>query len=794
MCRLPEIATALAQKGVSVRQALCEDCPFAVICGYLRQEQTIKAMAAAPEGVALFAPHDYAFLPLPGFVTPDLAIFDERPRDNGVGEDVGLSFDDLSQTLRFDRPLRAQRAAQATHEEADAQAANLRFIRPLQIALRDAGQNHPNRILAALRDRGIDRDQVKGAIAGLTYFQDRETTRAMRDALKVWDFASRDGRALNLESRLEREIEKREGKITRDLQTIFEALLIEIDKDRDQTVAITVGDVTRNGRTSRGIVAVKLKRVRLAHVPFLHLDGTGDHGMAQMIFGKMDHAEHRVERSPAGRGDRIIQIVGADFHNAGLVGGKGRDGKIEPYTGSWADCYDAQRQDIQKIIADRPGALVVGNKRVIKALKPEEHGAHSAHFAAIRGRNDWSEIDRVVVVGREQPSPAAVERIARAYAAHGDADFESLGSNPYPTTTRGIRKRDGSGHPVKVAYHPNTWGDRVLRSIRDTEIEQTIDRIRPIFKDQPIEVVLLSPVAVDLTVDQVVSWSQFRQGGTRVERALKQARIIPLSGREAARLLPEVWSEKRTAERDLKEAKIVGQILNRDTYLQFAPLFPGTVATYRVDAKSAREQRVLIAAAPHEARAVLEALTGPLRHFEVVEVFEPDQAAVEPAEGREERIAIRMYDGGLSEVEAIKATDGVATPDRVVSEGRDRIEISRVMDDHPRLTTFGFHPRGHPRLKDRSDMLSSKRVEEYRAARAFIEAMGTTKTVTTTSPSSYETKHVAERWAGRYISNGMLLVAAVAMGLPILTSNGSPNAHIGLSRRALSQQYAKRGT
>ena len=666
MCRLPEIATALAQKGVSVRKALCETCPFQHVCGYLKQEEDIRRLASAPEGVAIFAPHDFAFLPMPGFIEPDLAIFDERPRDHGVGDDVGLSFDDLSQTLRFDRPLKAQSAAQTTHEEADAQAANLRFIRPLQVALRDAGQDHPTRLLAALRDKGIDRDHVTGAIAGLTYFQDRETAHAMRDVMEQYNFAQATGRAFNLQSRLEREIEKRDAKIARNLKTIFEALLIEIDKNRDDAIGIGVGDVTRNGRTSRGILAVKLKRLRLGQVPFLHLDGTGDHALAQMIFGKMDHAHHRVERSPAGRGDRIIQVVGTDFHTAGLIGGrKGKNGKIEPYTGTWADYYDAQRRDIQKIIADRPGALVVANKAAIEALKPEEHGAHAAHFGAIRGRNDWKEINREITIGREQPSPAAVERIARAYAAHGGADFESLGSDPYPMTTRGIRMRDGSGHPVQVAYHPNIWADRVLRSIRDSEIEQTIDRPRPHFKDGPIEIILLSPVAVDLTVDQVVSWSQFRQGGSRVERALKLARIIPLSGREAARLLPEVWANRTTAQEDLSEAGLLTIFVNRETYLQILPLFPGTVATYRIDAKSAREQTVLIAAPPDQARAVLEARTGALREFQVVQVFEPDQAAVEAAEAREERIAIKMHEGGLSEDEAIKQTDGVTTPQRV---------------------------------------------------------------------------------------------------------------------------------
>jgi hypothetical protein len=108
MCLLHETAQPLAQRGVSVRQALCENCPYADVCGYLKQEKEIVRLASAQEGVVMFAPHDYAFMPLPGLVEPDLVIFDERPRDNGVGEDVGVSFDDLSETLRFDRSVMAQ--------------------------------------------------------------------------------------------------------------------------------------------------------------------------------------------------------------------------------------------------------------------------------------------------------------------------------------------------------------------------------------------------------------------------------------------------------------------------------------------------------------------------------------------------------------------------------------------------------------------------------------------------------------------------------------------------------------
>ena len=671
MCRLPEIASKLAAKGVSVRKALCERCPFSEVCGYLKNEATIKRLANAPEGVVIFAPHDYAFLPMPGGdeVKIDLAIFDERPRDYGVEDEAQVSFEMLGEPLQFDRPLMAMHAIQAASEEADAQAANLQFIRPLMVALRNAGQDHPDRILGALRDQGIDQTQIIMAIAGLTYFQDRATAHAMRSALKQWHFAEISGRPFNLEKRLEKEIDSREGKIARSLKAIFEALLIEIDKPREDAVGIGVANVERRPGSrdlAKGIIAVRTKELRIGRVPFLHLDGTGDHRMAQRIFRKMDVAHHPVDRSPADRGDRITQVIGADFHNAGLMGGrKGQGGEIIPYHDTWAQTYDAQRADIQKAIKARPGGLVIGNKGVIETLKPGEHGAHGAHFGAIRGRNDWEKIDRIMIIGREEPSPAAVEKIARAYAAHDDDAFESLAGKPYPQTQRGIRKRDGSGHAIAVNYHPNAWADRVLKQIRDAEIVQAVDRIRPIFKDHPVEIILLSPVAVDLTVDQVIDWRDWRKGGTRIERALKQARVVPLSAREARRLLPDLWGGIGTADRDLHAAGLLSQTVNRETYLQNGTIRIGVVATYRAEAKAggrARDHKALIAAPPDQARAVLEALTGPLRHFEIVEVIEADPVAVEAAEAREERIAIIMHDGGLSEAEAIRVADGLADP------------------------------------------------------------------------------------------------------------------------------------
>jgi hypothetical protein len=668
MCRLHIPAGKLAAKGVSVPKALCERCPFAGACAYLRQEREIIALATAPDGVVIFATHDYAFLPMPGLIVPDLAIFDERPRDYAV-EEAQASFEMLGEPLRFDRPVKPMNAAQAESEAADAHAALMRYVRPLMIAVRDAGQNDPDRILGALRDRGITAQEIDAAIVGIKMFTDHQTAHAVRDVLWQHAVAKGDGRPFNLEARLAAEIGGREEKIARAVQGIFEALRVEIDKSRDDAVGVGVGNVRRRpGSKERGpgIIAVRIRQHRLGHAPFLHLDGTGDHAMAQRIFGAMDLVHHSVERSPAERGDKVTQVVGADFHNAGLVGGrKGPGGEIVPYHGTWKAVYDAQRAAIIKAIKARPGALVVGNKAVIEALQPAALGAHAAHFGALRGRNDWERLDCVMIVGREEPAPSIVERIARAFAAHDDAPFASLAGNPYPKVQRGIRMRDGTGRAIRVTFHPNDWADRVLSQIREAEIVQAIDRLRPIFKDKPIEVVLLSPVAVDLTVDQVVAWNDWLAGGTRIERALATARVVPLSAREAVRLLPAIWGSRGSARRDLEEDFLSAQIVNRDLYLRFGPIRTCVVAAYQAEAapgRRAHEHKALIAAAPGEARTVLEALTGPLRHFEVVRVIEPDPDVVAAAEdaayAREERIAIAM-DSGMTEAEAIRIADDV---------------------------------------------------------------------------------------------------------------------------------------
>ncbi len=83
---------------------------------------------------------------------------------------------------------------------------------------------------------------------------------------------------------------------------------------------------------------------------------------------------------------------------------------------------------------------------------------------------------------------------------------------------------------------------------------------------------------------------------------------------------------------------------------------------------------------------------------------------------------------------------------------------------------------------------------QVRICRAFLERCERTKTGRI---GSYGLKHVIERAAGEYVSNGACIQAAVDLGIvatPIEPHTGNPNAWIGVSRRSVRRVAHGSGT
>jgi len=143
--------------------------------------------------------------------------------------------------------------------------------------------------------------------------------------------------------------------------------------------------------------------------------------------------------------------------------------------------------------------------------------------------------------------------------------------------------------------------------------------------------------------------------------------VLPLSSREALRLLPALWKSEKTARCDIApEAETVARLLrhfpNNTLLFGKGRIKDATLCEYQAAPKEggrSRLHRALVVAPPADARAKLEALTGPLQHFALVPEWEALRAHIAD---REERAAIAEYDGGLDRPTAELVAIGRAMP------------------------------------------------------------------------------------------------------------------------------------
>lgn len=536
MCLAHKLAIELYKHGLSVRKTLCPRCPFQKTCGYLRQERRVEDLISSGDGAVIFAPHDYAFLPLPGDARPDLVIFDERPRDFGVGE-VFVSKKELEFALSSDaNPFLKSRERNRMEQTAN-NAVQFDAIAPLKHALLQACNDDGTTSLPALKAAGVTKELIVRAIEDLSGFFSRSISHDIKQAL------SRDGRSLQPDesrkiiAKLAEQVARHQVKPAGRLLSLFEAVRLEIDSDRGTMSGVIADQVpdTRDGL----VPGLRVSRIRpLLHgadIPFLHIDGTADPNLARILFGA-DLEDHHY---PVARNAKVTQVTGCTFSKRRLCNEGNVNGKIEEEN-------RRLREDVAGSIDQHFDAAVFANKSVIEALDLDDD-SRAGHFGAVRGRNAWERFGEVIVIGREQPREADIERIARAYAA---AAGDAFRSGEYFEEPRCIRTTNGA-QALDVVTHPDPWAQRILHQVREAEIEQAIDRVRLKHNDRLKQVFLLSPVVIDITVDRVIDWRDFRSGGTRNDRAIEAHRMLIPSPAGCTTWMPDIWSNKQTAARDL---------------------------------------------------------------------------------------------------------------------------------------------------------------------------------------------------------------------------------------------------
>jgi hypothetical protein len=349
--------------------------------------------------------------------------------------------------------------------------------------------------------------------------------------------------------------------------------------------------------------------------PVLALDGTGSLALNRKVFG-----EHMtVERFAPPRDAEVIQVSSKAFSRQSITG-TGRHGA--PLSSQKTAEAERLRSQLLELLRLLPGqVLLVTYKQAENVLLDElpEHVA-SAHFGELRGLNSFEHCTTAVVLEREQPSAQAIEALTRPFCATDTDPFIPVGE--YVLQSRGRRMRNGGPNVVEVQVHPDPRCQAVLEQVREAEIVQAIDRVRPVFNRRRI--IVLTSLALDITVDRALPWTELRPG--KFGHAFARHGVLPLSAGDLARSFPDLWPNRKSAEEALRWAarKLPGEpqidILFGITRVVFPNLLK---ATYRRKNQRGPVARALIRADLPDPRSVLEGLVGALAEFYAERPAEP---------------------------------------------------------------------------------------------------------------------------------------------------------------------------
>jgi hypothetical protein len=579
MCPRHGVVNRAAAASVKVRAAICDNgCPRRFSCGFMRQAFRLKGVT---DGLFLMAA-DYLWLPCPA-PRPDYAIVDESVVAKAV-ENISLDPGRITDDDKWAVPGDLDRAIAMRHTA---------------LLVRAAVTEHPGRELAFLRSHDVQLAALRRCAKHL------RTKEEARPAVagQMSDHAI----AAALDAAAAREI--------LNVYKLFRAIVFEYDQPRTRLNSVwfdpnhthqVAGQVERQPRVF--VSAVRKLRLR-KNTPVLMLDGTGSLELNRKIFG-----EHTTGHRFAVPRDAVVyQVTGKTFSRQSITGAD-RHGK--PISEQKAREAVRLRQQVVEFLTMLPGkVLLVSYKPAIEVLR-EGLPAHvmTAHFGALRGLNSFSHCETVVVMGRQQPPAAAVEALARPFTATDAEPFLPVGE--YAWQCRGRRMRDPEAANVTQAQvHPDTRCQAMLEQVREAEMVQAVDRVRPVFNHR--RVFVLSDLSLDLTVDHAMTWSGLRP--SKLAHAFARYGVLPLAPADLCRGFPDLWHLENTAKVELGRAGF-GSPENRvqtPKYISIWSLYPVLRGTYRRKGQRGPLSNLLVRSDLPDPRAVLEGMVGELNEFHV---------------------------------------------------------------------------------------------------------------------------------------------------------------------------------
>lgn len=264
--------------------------------------------------------------------------------------------------------------------------------------------------------------------------------------------------------------------------------------------------------------------------------------------------------------------------------------------------------------------LVISYKGIEEQLRVPDN-VMLAHFGAITGIDVWGDVDLLIVIGRIEPPSTAMENLARTVNAR-DVNRISPNENGeirYPSIFRGIRLRRSDGcATVRNSEHPDPDVEELRWVTCEGGLLQAIGRARGVNRNQdtPLQVDVLTNVALPNVVDEAMIWKDIKPTRIEVAAAIATARALPLSDAELARCFPGLWRSPKAVETERAHEKVTSREDRIRAVWGGVPLLH---ATYRRTlGRGGQLSRAVISAGETDPRAALEGVTGKVLEFSLV--------------------------------------------------------------------------------------------------------------------------------------------------------------------------------
>jgi len=414
--------------------------------------------------------------------------------------------------------------------------------------------------------------------------------------------------------------------------TLWLILAEALEHDHDAAGAELVHERTDNG----SVRALKLRwRSRLragwaGEAPILHLDATLRPELVQTYLPLIDIGAHVAARQPH---VRIRQVTGSPTSARALTpaaDAPDRDRKAAATRLRDLRAWIALRARQCHRPAARADLLVVGQKATVDALRATglPPRVEAVHFNALSGLDRWGDVGGMIVMGRTLPAPRTVELIAMALTGRVPAPNPEDAGWWYPMAERRIRLAGDRTAPLATEAHADPIAEAVRWSICEGELIQAMGRGRGVNRtaDTALEIDLLTDVALPVTVDALVPWSELKPSRRDL---MALSGIVLENAADMAACFPDLWPSHEAAKKD-------GQRNGTNDYyrdLYNSRMSPSSVeVTWRPAGPGhrARTARVDLSRIP-DPEAWLTNRLGPLASFEMRSIAGSGSDAPDPA-------------------------------------------------------------------------------------------------------------------------------------------------------------------